>query len=99
MVNFCAVFGCSNRSNRNKEKSLYQIPTIVTKEALQSEDLSARRRREWLAALRRKDVVSGSNLSHIRVCSDHFLSGRPSALYATMDPDWVPSLKLGKEGD
>ena len=31
----------------------------------------------------------------VHVCSDHFISGKPSALYASTNPDWVPTLKLG----
>lgn len=31
MVNFCVVFGCSNRSNREGDKGYFRIPTIVTR--------------------------------------------------------------------
>ena len=36
---------------------------------------------------------------NIRVCSDHFISGSPATLFDSTNPDWVPSLKLGYEGD
>ena len=35
------------------------------------------------------------NFQHIRVCSDQFICGKPSALYDSTSPDWVPSLKMG----
>ena len=47
-----------------------------------------------LAVIRRKDIKT-SSYAYVRVCSDHFLSGKPSPLYDTTNPDWVPSLKLG----
>ena len=33
------------------------------------------------------------------VCSDHFISGSPATLLDSTNPDWVPSLRLGYEGD
>ena len=32
------------------------------------------------------------------MCSDHFVSGSPSALFDENNPDWAPSLNLGYEG-
>lgn len=34
------------------------------------------------------------NCETARVCSDHFITGKPSPLYAGTNPDWVPTLKL-----
>ena len=47
-----------------------------------------------LAVIRRKDIKT-SSYAYVRVCSDHFLSGKPSPLYDTTNPDWVSSPKLG----
>jgi len=30
-----------------------------------------------------------------RVCSRHFVSGKPASLYSTNDPDWLPTLNMG----
>ena len=30
MVNFCAVFNCGNRASREKEKSYFRFPGIVS---------------------------------------------------------------------
>ena len=54
MVNFCAVVGCSSRSNRDKEKSFYRLPAVITNQGKQTQELSERIRRSWLAAIRRK---------------------------------------------
>ena len=94
MVRFCAVVGCGNRSNRDKDKSFYRLPAVVTNQGAHTEELSDKRRRSWLAAIRRKDIKT-SSYAYVRVCSDHFLSGKPSSLYDTRNTDWVPSLKLG----
>ena len=85
-MNFCAVYGCSNRSNREKEKSFHRLPAIITREGSEIEELSRERRLAWIAALRRKDLTIEGNLSHVRVCSDHFQSGKPVALYQRTHP-------------
>ena len=56
MVNFCAVFGCSNRSNREKDKSYFCIPAIVTRSNAKKQALSIERRARWLSRIRREDL-------------------------------------------
>ena len=94
MVNFCAVFGCGNRGDRNKDKHFFRLPSVVTHQGEQTLDLTTRRRAEWLRRIRRNDLRP-ANYPYTRVCSDHFVSGSPSSLYDTGNPDWAPSLKLG----
>jgi hypothetical protein len=94
MVNFCDVKGCSNRADKDKNKSFYRLPAIIKHQGSETESLSSRRQIEWLAAINRSDIKD-SNYQHARVCSDHFISGKPSLLYDSTSPDWVPSLKLG----
>ena len=43
MLNFCAVFGCSNRSNREKDKGYYRFPAIVSRSRPKKEALSVER--------------------------------------------------------
>ena len=31
MVNFCAVYGCSNHSNRGEDRSYFLLPAIITR--------------------------------------------------------------------
>ncbi len=73
MVNFCAVVGCSNRSNSEKNKSFYRIPKILQQGDEELCTLSGERRREWIAMINRKDTDLSA--SRHRVCSDHFMSG------------------------
>ena len=94
MVNFCAVIGCGKRADRDKGTSFYRLPSIITHQGEQTRQLSERRRREWLSAIRRQDIRP-ENYEHTRVCSEHFISGKPSSLYQTTHPDWVPTKRLG----
>lgn len=96
MVNFCVVIGCRKRANRDKGTSFYRLPSIITHQGAQTRELSERRRWEWLAAIRRQDIKP-ENYPHTRVCSDHFIGGKPSTLYETTHPDWVPSRNLGHD--
>ncbi|KAL3864428.1 hypothetical protein ACJMK2_006112 [Sinanodonta woodiana] len=96
----CYVVGCTNRrfndSNRGR-KSFYRIPSVMKNHGPQTLELSARRRDTWFARLRRD--FKSLNVDNVRVCSDHFVSGRPATLYDTSDVDWAPSLKLGYDSD
>ena len=78
MVNFCAVFGCSNRSNRETNKSFYRLPKEVKNQGEDGRILSKLRRDKWLSAINRKDLNPES--THIRICSDHFLSGKKQVI-------------------
>ncbi|KAK3590061.1 hypothetical protein CHS0354_041093 [Potamilus streckersoni] len=96
----CYVVGCTNRrfndSNKGR-KSFYRIPSVMKNHGPQTLELSARRRETWFARLRRD--FKSLNVDNVRVCSDHFVSGRPATLYDTSDVDWAPSLKLGYDSD
>ena len=83
MVNFCAVFGCSNKAKPklgrssvhitdSPVKSFFRLPKIVTNQGDRALELSAVRRRKWLASINRGDI---KKYGHIRVCSDHFVTG------------------------
>ncbi|KAJ8029799.1 hypothetical protein HOLleu_29289 [Holothuria leucospilota] len=90
MVNTCSVIGCYNRSKRDK-KSFFSIPSIIRHQGEQTEELSTRRRALWLTRLNRPNFVPTRST---KICSDHFVSGKPSTLYNYTNPDWAPSLGL-----
>ena len=60
MVHFCAVPGCSNRSNRDTKLSYFGL-LLKKKKALL---------KVWIHKIRRKNLPLNSNT---RVCSDHFV--------------------------
>ncbi|PWA33138.1 hypothetical protein CCH79_00018706, partial [Gambusia affinis] len=93
MPSFCAIVGCGNRGQRDV-KSFFRLPAVITNQGEKTESLSRQRRCLWLSRLAR-DNLRDSTLPYIRVCSDHFVSGRPSALYDDANPDWAPSINLG----
>ena len=71
-MNFCAVSGCSNRSNREKDKSCFSIPKNLLHGDEEMRALSVKRRREWFSMINRKDT--DLTASHHRVRSDLFVS-------------------------
>ena len=89
----CAMAACGNRSTRDKSKSYFRLPKVVTHQGDKTFELSKRRRDEWLARIRREDITPKQH-PDIRVCSDHFVGG-PAKLYDVVSPDWAPSLNLG----
>ena len=76
----CVVVGCSNRSVRDKDISFYRIPAVYDKEGKEDCALRKRRRDRFLSAISRKDI-DVNELHKYRICSRHFISGKPAALY------------------
>ena len=91
MVNFCGMVGCSNRTGRDKSKSFYRLPKVVTHLGSDAQALSEERRAIWLTRISRADLTENKQ-SNMRICSDHFLSGKPSGLYNRRNIDWAPTL-------
>ena len=54
MPGFCAVFNCSNRADREKEKSIHRFLSIVKNNGKKRLKLSKVRREEWLTQIFRK---------------------------------------------
>ncbi|XP_048577013.1 uncharacterized protein LOC5515843 [Nematostella vectensis] len=52
------------------------------------------RRRKWLANIARKDL-DDKKAENTRVCSNHFISGKPADIMDTTNPDWAPTVNLG----
>ena len=80
MVNFCAVFGCSNNSSREDDKHYYVFRTVISHCGQQTTELSKKRQDMWLAAISRDDLRM-DKLSTYRICSDHFITGMPVPIY------------------
>uniref|UniRef100_A0AAV2J0L8 THAP-type domain-containing protein n=1 Tax=Knipowitschia caucasica TaxID=637954 RepID=A0AAV2J0L8_KNICA len=51
------------------------------------------RRARWISNLRLKS--GGATRASAKVCSDHFVTGRPSAPTDVNSPDWAPTVNLG----
>ena len=96
MVNFCAIVGCSNRIGRDKGKSFFRLRKVITHQGEETKALSEESRNTCLARISRADL-SKEKQKNTKVCSDHFVSGKPAALYDKRNADWTPSLNLEHE--
>lgn len=90
----CLMINCHNRTGRDKDIKFYVVPSIIKNQGEKAEELSIERRTRWLSAISR-DKLSESVLRHDRVCSRHFVSGKPAASWDKYNVDWVPTLNLG----
>ena len=86
--------GCHERSGRDKDVSFFRIPKVVTGRGGKYRELSEKRRAGFLSAISRDDLTE-KILTHDRICSRHFILGRPAALEDELNPDWLPTLNLG----
>ena len=98
MVISCGVVGCGNNQS-NCIYGFFKLPSI-RRTSEDEEKLSHQRRTRWLALINRKNLtnaqLSEKNLT-LRVCGKHFISGRPSQLFESANPDWAPTLHLGHD--
>ncbi|KAL3270822.1 hypothetical protein HHI36_021342 [Cryptolaemus montrouzieri] len=89
----CSIPGCNGRNNFSKLTKLYRVPAI----ALGCNDLiyslTENRRKKWFEALENCEL-NEANSSSYRVCSKHFVDGKPSPLFDTKSKDWIPNLNL-----
>lgn len=74
MVNFCAVYNCSNKAGKKFNGSFFRIPAINRSAGIFIQELQKKRREKWLNALKREDIDE-KKISQLRICSDHFVSG------------------------
>ena len=72
---FCAVVGCASKGDRDKCKRFFRLPSVIVHQG----DQTQKRQDAWLARLKRADLKQKS-YQCVRVCSDHFVNGMPSAL-------------------
>ena len=91
---YCVVIGCSNKSDLNKDVSFYRIPKVMYGRSQRKLELSRRRREGYLAAISRAELTE-SIIENGRICSKHFLSGKPASLFDETSPSWLPTEKLG----
>ncbi|VEN61179.1 unnamed protein product [Callosobruchus maculatus] len=92
----CIVVGCGSRSERDCV-CFSSVPAIRNHMFLTNlNDLSRKRRESWIAAIKREDLTE-PKLKHQRVCSKHFITGKPASLEDENHPDWVPSQHMGHE--
>ncbi len=59
------------------------------------EQLSRRRHLGFLSAIKRADLTEKILIKNDRICSRHFVSGKPADLFDTTNPDWLPTVNLG----
>ncbi|XP_052260820.1 uncharacterized protein LOC127864990 [Dreissena polymorpha] len=89
----CWVKGCCNGADNSVRRDFYSIPTVRENEGDFTKTLSEDRRRLWLANINRKDAPT----KYSKICSDHFINGKPSSMYERSNPDWAPTLLLGED--
>ncbi|XP_057698570.1 uncharacterized protein LOC130919927 [Corythoichthys intestinalis] len=85
----CVILGCKSRGERGG-KGFFRLPKIITNQGIDAQKKSEQRRRLWLAAINR---ANPPKLDRFRICSDHFVTGKPHPWDET-DLDWVPNKDL-----
>ena len=76
----------------------FRLPSVVTHQGPQTQELSKKRQELWVARIRRDDLKP-EQYPNTRVCSDHFAGGSPAQLFDVSNPDWASTLNLGGLGE
>ena len=90
---FCMIVGCGSESAPGKDLHFARVPSVVTNQGEEAENLSFERRSHWISAISRSDLTE-KILANDRVCSCHFVSGRAAKSWDKYNIDWVPTLNL-----
>ena len=93
----CRISGCSSKSGRDKDIRFFRAPKVITNQGAEYEELTSKRRTEWISAVSRGDTDYKNVLESERVCGKHFVFGEPSPVWDQFHVDWVPTLNLGKK--
>ena len=88
------IVGCANRIGRDKGVYFARVPSVVTNQGKEAENLSRERRSCWISAISRDDLTDDI-LENDRVCGRHFVSGKAAKSWDRFNVDWVPTLCLG----
>ena len=78
-------------------RGLTATTMCLSLDCLQLEPRKARkncrkRRADYLAALSKY-----GDLSHVRICSRHFISDKPAYFFDHLNPDWLPTLNINSK--
>jgi hypothetical protein len=92
MPSFCGVIGCANNAMRNYDKSYHKIPS-ERDERGRIQKQRSERRQAWIQALHRKDLTD-VKLKYLKICSDHFISGKPASPGDVTHPDYIPTQNM-----
>ena len=90
----CLIVGCGSKSGRDKGLYFARVPSVVTNQGEEAQQLSEERRSRWISAISRDDLTE-EILENDRVCEKHFVSGRAAKSWDKYNIDWVPTLFLG----
>lgn len=98
--NECCVVDCGSRSHNDRGQRIrnglafFPFPVWKGNCGVFMSDLSKRQREAWVKAIGRADITFDDVPDDARVCSRHFVSGKPAYEMKEKDPDWAPSLHL-----
>ena len=53
----CLIVGCSNKSGRSENISIFRVPTVVINQGKDAEELSKQRRSLWISAISRNNIT------------------------------------------
>lgn len=99
----CCVTNCGGRSHNDRGQRIrngltfFQFPVWKKDQGGFMSSLSRRQRQAWVDAVGRDDLFFDDIPDEARVCSKHFVSGKPAYEMNEEDPDWTPSLHLHNE--
>ena len=75
---YCSIVGCSNNSGNTDQIGFFRVPSVLTREGIETEELTKKRRAAWIRAINRKnfsDDFIGKKV-WIKVCGEHFVKGK-----------------------
>ena len=66
----CMIVGCGSKSGRDEGLYFARVPSVVTDQREETQELSKERRSRWVSAISRDDLTE-EILENDRVCEKH----------------------------
>nr|CAD7427767.1 unnamed protein product [Timema monikensis] len=89
----CVVKGCDSHIG-DDSKIFYRFPSLIGCNGREFKNLCMLRRSKWIDAVKRGGITK-KKFRNERICSNHFITGKPGRMTDKNDPDWVPTLNMG----
>lgn len=89
--------GCSSNSGKHKGSGFSRTPKVITNQGEEQEEITTRRRNEWISVVSCGDATSKRVLEKEKVCSKHFVFMEPSPDLDQCHVNWVSAVALERK--
>lgn len=96
-MDLCVAVGCSRKNGKDKGSGFFRTPKVTTNQGEEREEISTRRRNEWISVVSCGDATSKRVLEKEKVCSKHLVFGEPAPDLGQYHVNWISAVALERK--